>query len=180
MSTIRVDTIQSSGGDTGLTIASGGDVTISEMSCDSWRLTSNFDTNNGTLSAWERPDDGYGSYINGLTVSSGVFTFTKTGLYRVDCHFMAQGGSVDGSMGVQMNVSTDGGSTYDSAAYSYVGDTDYGNNNGTAFFYLLNVTNISNFRVYFKAVSLGSGSYILGNSNTNVTAVHFVKLAPAQ
>ena len=143
-------------------------------------MTGNFSTSGVTLTGWERPDDGVGSYINGLTESSGVFTFTKTGLYKVDCHFMAQGGSVDGSMGVSLEVSTDSGSSYSLVSYSYVGDTDTGNNNGSAFMYLLNVTNTSTFRVRFKTLSLASGSYILGATSNNVTAAYFVKLAPAQ
>lgn len=179
-SVIKVDTIQSSGGTTGLTIDSGGDVTVSEMSCDQWRLTANFDTTNTTLTGWERPDDSYSSYINGLSESSGVFTFSKTGLYMVYCHFMAQAVSNDGSMGLELRVSTDSGSTYDAAALSYVGDTDTGNNNGTAFHYLLNVTDASTFRVLLETKSLTTGSFILGNTTANLTAITFVKLAPAQ
>ena len=179
---IKVDTIQNNGGTTGLTIDSGGDVTVSEMSCDQWRLTANFSSTNATLTGWERPDDSYSNYINGLSESSGVFTFSKTGLYMVYCHFMAQNqsGSADGSMGLELRVSTDSGSTYDAAALSYVGDTDTGNNNGTSLHYLLNVTDASTFRVLLETKSLNSGSFILGNTTTNLTAITFVKLAPAQ
>ena len=43
---------------------------------DLWRLSADFTTNGATITGWERPDDGYNAFINGLTESSGVFTFT--------------------------------------------------------------------------------------------------------
>ena len=80
-SILKVSEIQDpTNSNTALTIGSSGDVTISETVIDSWRLTANFTTNAATITGWERPDDGFHAYINGLTESSGVFSFTKNRL----------------------------------------------------------------------------------------------------
>ena len=51
---------------------------------DLWRLSANFSTDNGTITGWERPDESsiVGVSVNGLTESSGIFTFPSTGIYH--------------------------------------------------------------------------------------------------
>jgi hypothetical protein len=171
-SIIKVDQIQ----DTAGTVLMDNEPVV-----DLWRLTAAFGTNAVPLTGWERPDDGYGAYINGLTESSGTFTFSKTGLYQVTCRFHAQNtSSSDNSFGLVMQVSTDGGSTYDWTSIGYCGETVAGTNNGSTLVAHLNVTDISAFKLQLITNSMSAGTLIAGSTTYNYTSVAFLKLAPAQ
>jgi len=181
MSKILVNELAHTNNTTAITVSSGGDLTMSQASVDFWRLTAN-DSSSGTdLTAWERPDDGYNGYVNGLSVSSGVFSFTKTGLYKFDVVVQGQNTTTaDGSFGVTGRVSTNSGGAYDIAAVAYNGDTDTGGNNGASMQFMVNVTDTSTFRVKFITDSLASGTHISGSSTQNYTCFSCIKLAPAQ
>ena len=172
MSTLKVNTIQDTSGST---------ILDSDPSVDLWRLTANFSTNAATITGWERADDAYQASVNGLTESSGVFTFTKTGLYQVNFFFNSQNASTaDGAHGVIGYVSTNGGSSYDDAGVAYNGDIDTGINNSAGFLFHVNVTNASNTKLKFDTSSLASGTFISGDTNQNYTAFSCIKIAPAQ
>ena len=122
--------ISNSANATAITISSDEDLTMSQASVDFWRMNAH-DSSSGTdITAWERPDDGYYASVNGLTVSSGVFSFTKTGLYKFDVCVLAQNvSSADTSFGVTARVSTNSGGAYDLAATAYNGSADSGDGN---------------------------------------------------
>ena len=121
-----------------------------------------------------------------MSHSSGIFTFPKTGLYRVILDMMgingnAAGGTQDNYINVRINLSTDSGSNYTiikeiisgatgSIAFGHTGDS------------LINVTNASTFRVQFKTASIGSGSAINGSAASSFayTSATFERLADAQ
>ena len=171
-SILKVDTIQNTGGTT---------LMDADLSVDIWRLASSFSTNAATITGWERPDDGYQATVNGLSESSGVFTFTKTGLYQINFCFNSQNASTaDGAHGVIAYVSTNGGSSYDDAAVAYNGDIDTGINNSASLVFHVNVTNASNTKIKFTTTSLASGTYISGDTNQNYTHFSSIKVAPAQ
>jgi len=174
--------ISNSSDATAITISSGEDLTMSQASVDFWRMSAHDSSSGTTITAWERPDDGYNGYINGLSVSSGVFSFTKTGLYKFDVCVQAQNvSSADTSFGVTSRVSTNSGGAYDIAAVCYNGSADSGDgNNGASMQFMVNVTDISTFRVKFITDSLSSGTYISGESTQNWTCFSCIKLAPAQ
>ena len=173
--------ISNSSDATAITISSGEDLTMSQASVDFWRLSANYTSSGTDITGWERPDDGYNASVNGLTVSSGVFTFTKTGLYNFYVAVQGQNTTTgDGSFGVTGRVSTNSGGAYDIAGVAYNGDTDTGANNGASFQFMVNVTDISTFRVKFMADSLASGTFITGSSTQNYTCFSSIKLAPAQ
>lgn len=158
-----------------------GEVTESQASVDFWRLSANYTSSGTDITGWERPDDGYNASVNGLTESSGVFTFTKTGLYKIDMSVQGQNTtSGDGSFGVAGYVSVNSGGAYDQIGVAYNGDTDTGANNGASFQFMVNVTDISTFRMKFIADSLASGTHISGNTDVNYTCFSSIKLAPAQ
>jgi hypothetical protein len=171
-SVLKVDAIQNT---------AGTSLMDADLSIDIWRLASSFSTNAATITGWERPDDGYQATVNGLSESSGVFTFTKTGLYQISFNFNAQNASsADGSMGIVAYVSTNGGSSYDDAALAYSGDIDQGTNNSAGFVFHVNVTNASNTSIKFVTTSLASGTSIAGDTNQNYTHFSSIKVAPAQ
>ena len=181
-SILKVSEIQDpTNSNTALTIDANGGVTISETVIDSWRLTANFTTNAATITGWERPDDGFHAYINGLTESSGVFSFTKTGLYKIDIVLSGQNTTTgDGSFGAELQVSTDGGSSYDMAGLTFSGDSDIGANNSMSNTIHLNVTNTNTFKLRLVTISMASGTQISGNTDYNYTVISVLKVAPAQ
>ena len=171
-SNLNVDTIKNTSGTT---------LMDANISIDLWRLSSSFTTNSATITGWERPDDGYNAVINGLTESSGVFTFAVTGLYEVQVIIHAQNtSSSDGSFAASLEVSSDGGSNWDIGGFTFNGDIDTGTNKSMTNKVFVNVTDTSLYRFRIVTNSLASGTQINGNTDYNYTCVSFVKLAPAQ
>ena len=74
-STLKVDTLQTT---------SGAEFIEPNYEIDNWKLNSSFSTNDSTVTGWVRCNNTTSSYIGtGMSVSSGVFAFPKTGLYKV-------------------------------------------------------------------------------------------------
>ena len=181
MSKILVNELAHTNNTTAITVSSSGDLRMSQASVDLWRLAANFTTSGADITGWERPDDGYNAAVNGLTESSGIFTFTKTGLYKIDMSVLAQNASGgDSSFGVIAFVSSNSGGAWDQAALTYSGDTDTGSNNSSNLQFVVNVTDISTYRIKFLADSLSTGTYISGVSTYNSTCFSCIKFAPAQ
>jgi len=93
MSTLKVQEIQHTGGTTGMTIASDGQVDLSQNNNVSmFGLQANQSINSttpATLTNWGQMNSqntyGYKQVGSAMSVSSGVFTTSKLGLYRVYC-----------------------------------------------------------------------------------------------
>ena len=191
MSTIITQNLKgpTSGGNANKVIMAAGqtletpEVIQSNYMIDMWRLTTNFDTNAATITGWERPDDASSGRIGtGMTESSGVFTFPSTGVYLVTTHFrVAKLGAGDATLGYLIAVSTDGGSSNDTVATGYEGDQSSSTVNQNASIQaLVNVTNASNFQVFFQTTSMANSSRINGNSNENQSIVTFERKGPSQ
>ena len=174
-STINVDNINTGGGATKFLDG--------KPSFDVFRLSANH-TSNATITSWERPDETTAvtnANLNGLTASSGIFTFHTTGVYHVTaCVQMENGTGADGTMGFGVETSVNGGTDFTLAAFCSVGDTDTGANTGTATQILFNVTDTSTHQMRFVASSLSSGSFVHGNTAYNLTSFVCNKIAPVQ
>ena len=183
-SVIKVDNIQSSGGTAALSIDSSGQVSMpNTVEIDAWRLTSNFTTDAATISGWERTDDATFAYAGtGMTESSGVFTFPKTGLYKVTPQVEIITSSSDTVVNVYVYVSSDSGSNYDLRGLLEVRGTNSDPNGGSAMTrcILVNVTNASTFRFRLETESLGSGSNIAGNTDYDRTSIMFERITDSQ
>ena len=189
-STLKVNTIEHTGGTSAVSIDSAGQVSLPNTTMiQQWQLTSNISSNDTVLSPFAlstlstQTNAMVGS---SMSHSSGIFTFPKTGLYRVILDMMgingnAAGGTQDNYINVRINLSTDSGSNYTiikeiisgatgSIAFGHTGDS------------LINVTNASTFRVQFKTASIGSGSAINGSAASSFayTSATFERLADAQ
>ena len=148
-STLKVDILQDSGGNTILSSDGSGNVTQTRTGitmADQFRLSSSLgNPGNVTMTTnFERPDDATFNKIGtGMTESSGIFTFPETGLYLVSWTFVLLNLS-DGAVSFYTSVSTDSGSSYDDVARGLTsnrnGTSAY--NMGTTFAYV-NVTNAS-------------------------------------
>jgi len=150
---------------------------------DHWRLTADFATNSATLTGWERNDDATSAYAGtGMTESSGVFTFPKTGLWKVTMEMEVRTSATDGAASVYSKISSNSGTNYDDRGYVEVrGDAgDVDGASGVSASILVNVTNASTFRCKFVVEGLGTGSAIKGNSSFDRTSVMFERITDSQ
>lgn len=183
-SVLKVDNIQNSSGTSALTIDSNGKVNMpNTVEIDHWRLTSSFNTNAATVTGWERNDDATFSYVGtGMTESSGVFTFPKTGLYKVTGEFEITCSDADSAATLNIMVSSDSGSTYDQRGYAVVRGTtaDTDGVGGVSRTTLVNVTDASAFRYKVDTSSFGTGSSLKGNTNYDRTSILFERITDSQ
>lgn len=150
---------------------------------DHWRLASDHTTNNATISGWERNDDATFAYAGtGMSESSGVFTFPKTGLYKVTGEFEITCSTSDSAATLNMMVSSDSGSTYDQRGYAVVRGTaaDGDGAGGVSRTILVNVTDASAFRYKVETSSFGTGSALKGNTNYDRTSILFERITDSQ
>ena len=110
-----------------------------------------------TLTNWARPtdtDDEYGRIGTGLSVSSGIFTFPETGIYEITCMLtFTEIGNNSPLNYNEIQVTDDGGSTYDSAATSlcHLQTTNPNQNSCSVSGFLLDVTSTTNVKIRVRA-----------------------------
>jgi hypothetical protein len=169
-------------GDT-INIASGATNNLGITEADQFRLTANLTANADPISAnLERVDNATFAKIGtGMTLSSGVYTFPRTGLYQVESTAMLTWINDPDSIQVEMYASSDSGSTYDQIARIAVtvnpSDVFALTFSNSAF---VNVTDASTFRVKFVLASLDASNYLSGSSTTNYTFFTFTRLGDSQ
>ena len=189
-STIGVKKIQHTNGTAAASINSSGVVTFNQIpvgpfiaEVDVFRLTANQSggTDADITSNLERVDDASFSKIGtGMTNSSGVFTFPRTGLYQVNMQ-CAVTANADANAMVGAQVSTNSGGAYDDVALANAGEEGSGDSKITCYaHFFVNVTNISTFRVKFLTTSMGSSSFLMGDTNQNFTTFSFIRLGDSQ
>jgi len=166
----------------GATIANSGTATgfgIDGITqADQWRMSANRGNgvNSDITANLERVDDGSFGYIgNGMTESSGIFTFPATGIYQVSAVGMIYSIS-DSTTFLEMYVTTN------NSSYDIVVNMNGGNNNSGATNLsiggntLVNVTNTSNVKVKFATSSMGGSSSLSGDTTSNYTYFTFIRL----
>ena len=148
---------------------------------DQWRLAADL-TNPGAsdiTANLERVDDATFSKIGtGMTESSGIFTFPSTGLYHIKLTGVFFIPSLDNNASVNINVSSDSGSNYDTILRVESGQSSFqlATNSSDAF---VNVTNASTFRLKFTTFSMASSS-LMGLTDYNRTSFTFIRLGDSQ
>lgn len=190
-------TIYASNGTTSIVSESSGTVTVDNaivgndytgiLEVDQWYLTASVGGGDITTN-WARNNfAGFSKIGTGLTESSGIFTFPKTGVYEI--FFVATllegSGGDDTNTGVVLRISTDNGSNYSDTAFAR------GHARNDAFYvnaansYILNVNNIeytgSNGVLFkFDARSVISGNVVSGDTIFLLTNFSIKRLGPAQ
>lgn len=181
MSILKVQQVQHTNGTSALTIDSGGRVDMSNtVMYDTYRLTADHTTNAAVMDTWENPDDSLCVTVgDSMSVSSGIFTFPRTGVYKVSFFASIDNAAADSLTAVELQGTTDN-SSYDTLAYVREGgssDEDFGTAYGEA---VVNISDTTNRKVRLYASSISSGSLINGNTDRNETYICFQYLAPAQ
>ena len=150
---------------------------------DVFRLTANQSggTDADITSNLERVDDASFSKIGtGITNSSGVFTFPSTGVYQVNMQ-CAVAANADANAMIGAQVSTNSGGAFDDVALANAGEEGSGDSKITCYaHFFVNVTNASTFQVKFFTTSMGSSSFLMGDTAQNFTTFSFVRLGDSQ
>lgn len=193
MGTIYVDEIkhqsaQGSGtitiGASGETVALAAGATSSGFGgiteADHWRLTTTITANVDPISAnLERVDDATFAKIGtGMSVSSGIWSFPSTGLYKIVIFMTGQPTAGD-NVGLAIYGTADNGSNYDHLASAFFGanSTNVLQGSNSTFF---NCTNVSTHKIKFAAESITAGSEIGGSTDYNATSFQFIRLGDSQ
>ena len=154
----------------------GGGITVA----DQFRVTANITSNVDPISAnIERIDTaGQGGMTdNQMSVSSGIFTFPLTGIYLVSFNAYGVTDSDGDNLGMYLKVTTNN-SSYTGVASSFDGNQGSKSISVTSNS-LIDVTDTSNVKVSFQALSLDSGSYFVGDTSgttNNETFFTFIRL----
>ena len=145
---------------------------------DQWRITAN--TNSGTnadiTTNWERNDtSGYSSIGTGLTESSGIFSFSQTGIYLIKHTAYFNIASGDSGTAMDMYI-TENNSSYikTTRAISGTGGTGVGGSGSQSF--IFDVTDITTHKFKFTTGTFNSGTYLLGNTGFNTTSITVLRL----
>ena len=148
-------------------------ISAGNTQADIWRLTTNITSDTGGVSNFERADDANtGKVGTGVSFSTPYFSFPETGIYLIQSQ-------------VQFAPVNDSDNVIWSTVY--YDDTDdssdtlaecQGSDGNTSSFSqcILDVTDTTNDKVYFKVISLTAGGNVTGNTNTNNTCVLFLRL----
>ena len=151
----------------------GGGVT----EADSWRITANFTTQTGYMTAnWERNDTyGYGKLGTGMSESSGVFSFPSTGHYLILFNGYMDDTYTSSYAGIQLELTQDN-SSYDVVEANYGHTTSNSQHVNCQIMYHADITNVSTHKVRFR-VNAADSVRFSGSSTDNNTSVKFIKLA---
>ena len=180
-SNLDVGTIRATNGTTAMTINSSGDVIETNYMIDMFRLTADLDAN-GVLTNWERIDDASSGTIGtNMSVSSGIFTFPRTGLYRVDILVDVYTTNDDTATQGRFYVTQNDGGAWDEVVRVSAGEDGTDNvNNSISAFTLVNVTDTANVKVKLEVASLETGGAIEGSSGLSRTAIMFERKGASQ
>jgi len=143
---------------------------------DQFRLTSNRSGDGDITANIERVDDASiaSNSSSQVSESSGVFSFPETGIYLVVFVYKMLCGNNDNIVGrIMVTINN---SSYDDVAQSNCsGPSGLDQTGGCTT--LIDVTDTSNVKVKFNMTSVGSGSNLIGSTDTSQTAFTFIKIA---
>ena len=144
---------------------------------DIFRITAAFSASADPVSSnWERVDDASFSKIGtGMSVSSGIWSFPTTGLYKVqfNIHGHAYNTTINNELWTTIN-----NSTYTREAIGRGGDAD-GYYFNVEIHTFVNVTDTSNVKVKARVDAGGTWS-VYGNTDQNETYLTFIRLGDSQ
>ena len=166
-------------GGTGIILHNGIEIASDKMH-DQWRLNADESHTNGVLTGWVRPtESGSGAYLTGMSHSSGVFTFPKTGIYRVDFKAGFMKGNDIRYAGTIVKLSTDSGSSYGDLTRSYatIKAIDSATTYTTSIANMhVDVTNATTFRIRFE-IAANTAVSVYGTDDDTRTTVTFNRIA---
>ena len=166
-------------GGTGIILHNGVEIASDKMH-DQWVIESDVAATNDVLTTWTRSSlSDAAPYLTGMSHSSGIFTFPKTGIYRIDFKLGFYKSDHRRYIGAVAELSTNSGGSYADLTRSYVGlyDVDSNNSQGTSTALThVDVQDASTYRVRFKAIA-DSPVTVYGANDDIRTTVMFERIA---
>ena len=166
-------------GGTGTILHNGVEIASDKMH-DQWVVESDESITSGTLTSWTRSSiSDAAPYLTGMSHSSGVFTFPKTGIYRVDFRFGYYKSDYRRYVGALMQLSTNSGGSYFDIGRSYTHLYDVDSNstyNNSSVFTHLDVQDASTYRVRCRVEAISAVTVYGANDDTR-TMVTFNRIA---
>ena len=160
-------------GGTGIILHNGVEIASDKMH-DQWVIESDVAATNDVLTTWTRSSlSDAAPYLTGMSHSSGVFTFPKTGIYRVDYKLGYYKNDNRRYVGAVMELSTNSGGSYADLSRSYTSIyEDSSNAFGTTYVTTnLDVQNASTYRIRFKAIADSSVTVYGANDDVRTTVI---------
>ena len=167
-------------GGTGIILHNGVEIASDKMH-DQWVVENDESiSTQTTLTNWTRSSlSDAAPYLTGMSHSSGVFTFPKTGVYRVDFRFGYYKGADRRYVGALIQLSTNsGGSFFDlgrNYTHLYYTGSSATYNNSSVYTHV-DVQNASTYRIRFQVVPVGDITLYGANDDTR-TMVTFNRIA---
>tara|TARA_R100000353_G_scaffold162477_1_gene122683 strand:- start:361 stop:864 length:504 start_codon:yes stop_codon:yes gene_type:complete len=148
---------------------------------DAWRINSSFMGNANPISSnWERVDgDSFLKIGDGMSQSSGIFTFPKTGIWQITAigSFFLTNGRDSRYNGVEMEQ-TQNNSDWGNAARFYA---NIGTESGTGYTngicqHIFDVQNTSNYKIKFKTEVANSDTFFDANTAHSQNLFTFIRI----
>ena len=158
--------------------AAGGGITM----IDNWRLTTSFQTGdaNPISSNLERNDTSapaFGYYGSQMSVSSGIFTFPSTGIYRIDAIVQFYFNGDNQYNGIEIHGTANNSSyTTLSVNYNHIKNVSNPTYSQTVINCMLDITDITNQKIKFRIVNQNSATTVVGESTYDHTYFRFTRL----
>ena len=167
-------------GGTGIILHNGVEIASDKMH-DQWVIEADENiTTQTTLTSWTRSSlSDAAPYLTGMSHSSGIFTFPKTGVYRVDFRFGYYKSDYRRYVGALMQLSTNSGGSYFDIGrnYTHLYDTDSNNTyNNSSVFCHIDVQNVSTYRMRFQVVAQAEVTVYAATDDVR-TLVQFERIA---
>ena len=167
-------------GGTGIILHNGVEIASDKMH-DQWVIEADENiTTQTTLTNWTRSSlSDAAPYLTGMSHSSGVFTFPKTGVYRVDFRYGYYKSDNKRYVGALISLSTNSGGSYFDLGRNYTHLYDTGSSstyNNASVYTHVDVQNASTYRIRFQVVPVGDITLYGANDDTR-TMVTFNRIA---
>ena len=167
-------------GGTGVILHNGVEIASDKMH-DQWVIENDESiSSQSTLTNWTRSSlSDAAPYLTGMSHSSGIFTFPKTGVYRVDFRFGYYRSDYRRYVGALMQLSTNSGGSYFDIGrnYTHLYDVDSNNTfNNSSVFCHIDVQNVSTYRMRFQVVSQAEVTVYAATDDVR-TLVQFERIA---
>ena len=167
-------------GGTGTILHNGVEIASDKMH-DQWVVENDESiSTQTTLTNWTRSSlSDAAPYLTGMSHSSGIFTFPKTGVYRVDFRFGYYKSDHRRYIGALISLSTNSGGSYFDLARNYTHLYDVSSSstyNNASVYTHVDVQNVSTYRMRFEVVPQDAITLYGANDDTR-TMVTFNRIA---
>ncbi len=167
-------------GGTGTILHNGVEIASDKMH-DQWVIENDESiSTQTTLTNWTRSSlSDAAPYLTGMGHSSGIFTFPKTGVYRVDFRFGYYKSDHRRYIGALIQLSTNSGGSYFDLGRNYTHLYDVSSSstyNNASVYTHVDVQNISTYRMRFQIVPQDAVTLYGANDDTR-TMVTFNRIA---